>query len=131
MGDIITLEVASQNILRSEYLILEMEYTLDGFMTIKLGENAKGLEDRFTELLLENRRIKALSRPKEFKEPSKSNDFFENIKIKEIRILARTRSSSGAITLGFTTPLNITTSPLGFTGGATITYTTLLEEDLW
>ena len=130
VGDIITLEVASQNILRSEYLILEMEYTLDGFMTIKLGENAKGLEDRFTELLLENRRIKALSRPKEFKEPSKSNDFFENIKIKEIRILARTRSSSGAITLGFTTPLNITTSPLGFTGGATITYTTLLEEDL-
>ena len=99
-------------------------------MRIKLGENAKGLEDRFTELLLENRRMRGLTRPKEFKEPSKSNDFFESVKIKEIRIKARTRSSSGGFTLGFSTPLNTTTTPLGFTGGATITYTTLLEEDL-
>jgi len=130
VGDIVSLEFPSQNILRDDYLILELEYTLDGFMRIKLGENAKGLEDRFTELLLENRRIRGLTRPKEFKEPSKSNDFFESVKIKGIRIKARTRSSSGTFTLGFSTPLNITTAPLGFTGGATITYTTILEEDL-
>ena len=130
VGDIISLEVPSQNILRKDYLILELEYTLDGFMAIKLGESAKGLEDRFTELLLENRKVRGLTRPKEFKEPTKSNDFFESVKIKGIRIKARTRASSGAFTLGFSTPLNITTAPLGFTGGATITYTTLLEEDL-
>ena len=70
-------------------------------------------------------------RPKQFKEPSKSSNFYEDITIKEIRIKARIRGSSGSgFTLGFGTTLNTSTTALGFTGGTTITYTDLLEEDL-
>jgi hypothetical protein len=129
-GDLISLELASQNILRDSYLIIEQEYTLDGFVKLKLGEYSKGLEDRFSELIIENTKLKGLVRSKTFKEPSKSNDLYESFKIKEIRIKIRTRSSSGGMTLGFGTALNISSTPLGFTGGSATTYATLLEEDL-
>ena len=129
-GDVITIDFTSQNITREEYLIIEMEYTLDGFVKLKLGEYSKGLEDRFSELLLESARISGLTRTKTFKEPTKSNNFFEAFGIKEIRIKARTRSSSAAFTIGFGTTLNTATTPIGFTSGSTITYTDLFEEEL-
>ena len=129
-GDIINLDFTSQNIQRDDYLIIEMEYTLDGFVKLKLGEYSKGLEDRFSELLLENTKLKGLTRTKTFKEPTKSNNFFEIFKVKEIRIKARKRVSSGGFTIGFGTTLNIGTTPMGFTGGSTITYIDIFEEEL-
>ena len=109
-------------------IIMEKEYTIDGLLKLKLGENNKGLEDRFSELILENKKLKGLTRTPNFKEPTKSNDFFEIMKIKEIRIKARTRNSSGsAFTLGFGTQLNTSTTPLGFTGGLSISYSDLFE----
>ena len=51
------------------------------------------------------------------------------VKIKPIRLLVRKRTTTGSMTLGFTTALNTGTATLGFTGGATITYTDLVEEE--
>ena len=129
-GDVISIDFSSQNIVRNDYLIIEIEYTLDGFTKFKLGEYSKGLEDRFSELMMANTKLKGLVRAKTFKEPSKSNNLYDSFKIKEIRIKARLRGASGGATLGFATALNTSTTPIGFTGGATITYTDLFEEEL-
>ena len=59
-----------------------------------------------------------------------SNNFYENIKIKEIRIKIRKRLATAGATLGFATVLNTSTIPMGFTGGSTVTYTDLVEEEL-
>jgi hypothetical protein len=129
-ADIITLEIPSQHITRSEYLVLEQEYTIDGFTKLVLGEYSKGLEDRFAELLSENKKINSSIRPKTFKEPSKSSDFYESFKIKEIRLKIRKRTSSGSgATLGFGSTMGFTTK-MGFTGGSTVTYVDLIEEEL-
>jgi len=129
-ADIITLEIPSQHIARSEYLVLEQEYTIDGFTKLVLGEYSKGLEDRFAELLSENKKINSSIRPKTFKEPSKSSDFYESFKIKEIRLKIRKRTSSGSgATLGFGSAMGLTTK-MGFSGGSTITYVDLIEEEL-
>jgi hypothetical protein len=130
-GDTIELEIPSRNIERNTFVIVEKEYSLDGLIRIKVGENNKGLEDRFSELLLENKNIRGLTRVQTFKQPTKSNSFFETINIKNIRIRARTRGTSGsAFTLGFSTPLNITTAQLGFTAGTSVEYTDLFEEEI-
>jgi hypothetical protein len=134
-GDVIELEgsflLAETNKRRGEFIIVEKEYSITGLTKLKLGENNKGLEDRFGELLLENKNIRGLRRTKTFKEPSKSSDFFEEIKIKPIRIKVRKRTTSGtAFTLGFSTPLNTAAATMGFTAGTTIVYSDLLEEQL-
>tara|TARA_R110000744_G_scaffold53351_2_gene113974 strand:- start:603 stop:7673 length:7071 start_codon:yes stop_codon:yes gene_type:complete len=129
-GDVITLQLLSQNIPRRKYLIIEQEHTLDGMIKLTLGEYSRGLEDRFSELMADNIKLKGLTRSKTFKEPSKSNDFFETFKIKEIRIKARLRSSAGSGKIGFGVALNTSSTPIGFVGGSTITYTDLLEDEL-
>ena len=72
-GDIIELEgsflLAETNKRRGEFIIVEKEYSITGLTKLKLGENNKGLEDRFGELLLENKNIRGLRRTKTFKEP--------------------------------------------------------------
>jgi hypothetical protein len=130
-SDIISLEVSSQNISREDYIILEIEYSLDGFTKLVLGKATKGMDDRFAELLVENKKVNSSLRPKTFREPSVSTDLFDSFKIKEIRIKARKRATgSGSFTLGFSTALNIGSTAMGFTSGATITYTDLFEEEL-
>ena len=130
-ADIITIEMVSLNIRRGDYIVLEQEYSLDGFTKLVLGEATKGMEDRFAELLIENKSINSSLRPKTFKEPSVSSDFFDSLKIKEIRLKIRKRATgSGSFTLGFSTALNTGSTAMGFVGGASITYTDLVDEVL-
>ena len=130
-ADRISVEIRSQNIPREDYVILEMEYTLNNFTKLILGKATKGMEDRFSELLVENKKVNSSLRPKTFKEPSVSTDLFDSFKIKEIRIKARKRTTgSGSFTLGFSTALNIGSTAMGFSSGASITYTDLFEEEL-
>ena len=129
-ADRISVGIRSQNIPREDYIILEMEYTLNNFTKLILGRATKGMEDRFSELLVENKKVNSSLRPKTFKEPSVSTDLFDSFKIKEIRIKARKRSTSGSFTLGFSTALNIGDIPMGFDSGASIVYTDLFEEEL-
>tara|TARA_Y100001963_G_scaffold158585_1_gene258746 strand:+ start:16 stop:5958 length:5943 start_codon:yes stop_codon:yes gene_type:complete len=129
-ADEIEISFPSQNIERGRYLIIEIEHSLDGFSKLKLGNNNKNIGDRFTEILLENEKLHGLTRAKTFKEPSKSTDHFESMKVKEIRIKIRKRLATGGATLGFGSVLNTSTTPMGFTGGQSVTYTDLIEEEL-
>ena len=67
------------------------------------------------------------NRKKNFSENENDFDFFNNIKIKEIGLTLRNRTTTGTL-LGFTHNLNTDTTPLGI--GGEITHTVLLEEDL-
>jgi len=129
-ADEIEISFPSQNIKRSRYLIIEIEHNLDGFSKLKLGNNNKNIGDRFTEVLMDNKKLFGLTRPRVFKEPSKSTDHFEDFKIKELRIKIRKRLATGGATLGFGSVLNTSTTPMGFTGGQSVTYTDLIEEEL-
>ena len=96
-------------------------------MTLELGRYSKNLSDIFADLLNESRDTKASLRNEEFLEKINSFDFLEEINIKELKLLVRKRGSSGG-QLGFGTPLNTGTTPLGLAGEITIT--DLIEEDL-
>ena len=130
-GDIIQLEIPSENLERDSYLILGITHLMSGLMKVHLGRYSKDLEDRFAELLIDNKNTKSYIRNKVFKAKSEQVEVIDTIKIKEIRYLVRKRSSSGAsMTLGFGTPLNTTTAQLGFEGGTTVVLTDLTEGSI-
>ena len=106
-----------------------MEHLLLGNMRLQLGRYSKQLEDRFAELAIEQRNIRASTRNVKFDESSVYNTFLEKIKIKPIRLTIRERSSSGGAVLGFGTHLNTNTRPLGHEEGQGVTHTILLEEE--
>ena len=127
-GDIIQLESTQENLELSQYLVLEIVHTLEGFIVLELGKYAKRLEDVFAELLMENQKVKSSLRNKNNIEKINNFSFIDDVKIKEIYLLIRRRNAPGA-TVGFSTPLNTSTNTLGF-GGGSITLTTVFEEDL-
>ena len=108
-------------------MILQIEHTIDGFMKLELGKYSKMLEDRFAELLATNKKINATLRPNVFKEPNVSTDILETLTINPLKIVINKRASSGGLTIGFGTPINIRANPMGFSGAAVVT-TQLYEE---
>lgn len=127
-GDIVIVEIKQENIPRNLYMVLEMKYEISGLTTLVLGKYRKGMEDRFSELILANKQTDSYIRRKDFSENDLVFDFFENLKIKELNLTIRKRTQTG-ITLGFSHTLNTQTSTIGF-GGGTVSHETLLEEDL-
>ena len=129
VGDIIALELPRENIPLIRVIVLQIKYLLTGLMELELGRYSKGMEDIFAELLIDNKKINSKVRNQSFKE-SESLDFLDDIKIKGLRVLIRKKSfPTAGFPLGFSTPLNTGTSPLGLSSGS-ITYTTLLDEEL-
>ena len=127
-GDIIQLEIPSENLERDSYLILGITHLMSGLMKVHLGRYNKDLEDRFAELLIDNKNTKSYIRNKVFKAKTEQIEVIDTIKIKEIRYLVRKRTTTGTpLTLGFGTPLNTNTYELGFEGGTTIVLTDLTE----
>jgi hypothetical protein len=129
-GDIIQVEIERENIERSQYMVLQIEHRMTGLLKLELGRYSKQLEDRFAELLISNKKTNSAIRNQKFSEPSTSFDFLDDLGIKPLRLHIRTRTSSGGATLGFGTTLNTSTAELGFEGGAAITLTTLVDEEL-
>ena len=129
VGDIINVEIPRENIPLNEYMVLQIEHLLTGLMVLELGKYSKSLEDRFADLLIETNNINSKVRNQNFKDSS-SIDFLEDMKVKGLRVLIRKKSfPTVGFPLGFSTPLNTGTSPLGLSSGS-ITYTTLLDEEL-
>lgn len=128
-GDLIELEIARDNIKRNKYKIIQNEHLLTGNMRLQLGRYNKLLEDRFAELSIETRKLRNATRDARFDESNTGRIMFDKIKIKPIRLVIRERGSSGGAPLGFGTPLNTSTRPLGHEEGMGVTYTTLLEEE--
>ena len=129
-GDIIQVEIERENIERSQYMVLQIEHRMTGLLKLELGRYSKQLEDRFAELLISNKKTNSAIRNQKFSEPSTSFDFLDDLGIKPLRLHIRSRTSSGGATLGFGTTLNTSTAELGFEGGAAITLTTLVDEEL-
>jgi len=129
VGDIVNVSIPRENIEMNEYIVLEMEHQLTGFIKLQLGRYSKDLSDVFSELLISSKETKAALRSNDLSTQEVSFNFLDTVDTKEIKLLVRKRSAGGAgRTLGFGTALGFTT-PLGFTGGA-ITITDLVEEDL-
>jgi len=128
-GDIVELEIPRENVRRNTYKVLQNEHLLTGNMKLQLGRYSKVLEDRFSELAIEAKNLRTAIRDKRFDESKVGYIMSEDIKIKPIRFVIRERGSSGGAPLGFGTPLNTSTRPLGHEEGSGVTYTTLLEEE--
>ena len=129
VGDIIHVEITRENIPMREYIVLEMEHELTGFVTLELGRYSKDLADVFSELFLSNRENKAALRSKNTDTNELGFNFLDSVNVKELKLLIRTRTASGGFKFGFGTAFNTATAPFGFSGG-TITYNTLIDEDL-
>ena len=130
VGDIIGFELKRENIPLAQYIVLEIEHELLGNMTLTLGRYHKALDDRFAELLVGNKKLNANIRRKEFSDSLLSFDILDEIKIKPLKLLVRKRFSTGSFKLGFGTTLNTGTTQLGFVGGASVTITDLIDEEL-
>jgi len=128
-GDIVELEIARENIPRNKYLVLQIKHELIGSMKLELGRYSKKLEDRFSEIVIEQKKIRASQRSDRFDESSVINTFIEKAKIKPIRMIARERKSSGGLVFGFGATLNTNSRALGFGQSLGVTYTTLAEEE--
>ena len=128
-GDVVQVELVKEGIELDEYIVLQIQHNFLGMMDLELGKYSKQLEDRFAELLSDNKKINADMRAKEFDERSTSFDILDSIDIKVSKLLVRKVSSSGGATLGFGSALNTSTTPMGFSGGSTDTITNLVEEE--
>jgi hypothetical protein len=126
-GDIIQFESKQENIGLSNFLVLNVNHELFGFVTLEIGRYSKRLEDVFSELLLKTQNNANKNRSQDYISKTPSLDFLEKIKVKPISLTIRKRVTTGA-TLGFTTTLNTNTVPLGIGGSSTTTL--LKEEDL-
>jgi hypothetical protein len=131
VGDLVNVSIPRENIKMSEFIILEMEHQLTGFIKLQLGRFSKDLSDIFSELLVSSKETKSALRTDNLSFNEVSFNFSDNIDTKELKLLVRKREASGASrTLGFITSFGFSTnSELGFTGGE-ITITDLVEEEL-
>lgn len=128
VGDIVEVEIKQENIPRNQYLVLEITHALTGLMELELGKYNTQMEDRFSELAIDINTAQTQQNAKS-NESNIGLGFLDSIKIKPMRLLVRKRTTTGGVTLGFTTALNTGSTPLGFTSGASITYTDLVEEE--
>ena len=127
VGDIVNVFIPRENIEMNEYIVLEMEHQLTGFIRLQLGRYSKDLSDVFSELLISTKETKAALRSNELSTDEVSFAFLETVDTKDLKLLVRKRSATGTV-LGFATPLGFGL-PIGF-GGGTITITDLIDEDL-
>tara|TARA_R110000782_G_scaffold103286_1_gene190725 strand:- start:425 stop:1651 length:1227 start_codon:yes stop_codon:yes gene_type:complete len=129
VGDILEIQIIQENIPRNKYLVLEITHSLTGLMELELGKYHVRMEDRFSELSIDVDTAQTQQNSDNNESNVISLGFLETVKIKPIRLLVRKRTTTGNMTLGFSTPLNTGTAQLGFTGGATVVYTTIKEEE--
>ena len=128
-GDIITLEIQKENLPLNNYLVLEAEHNQIGNITLTLGKYIAGIEDRLAELMLEEKKINNQIKNKNFPDGSTTLNLFDGFKITPLKLTVRKRTGNPSIALGFGTPLNTDTSPLGF-GEGSVTFTTFVDEEL-
>ena len=129
-GDIIQLEIPRENIQRDQFLVLSVSHKLTNLMELELGKYSKSLGDRLVEIIREGNATKAYIRDSSFS-LQEGLEMIDTLKIKDIRILVRKRTTTGnPLTLGFGTQLNTSTAQLGFDGGQSITIENLWEDNL-
>lgn len=130
-GDIITVSLPRENIHTNQYIVLELEHTIDGLIELKVGKYSKEIADRFVELLLDTKKQTNYLKRKNFVDKTQNFTTIDGLNINLLKLKIRKATGTG-FTLGFGQQLNTGTNsgqyPLGFTGG-NFTFTTLLEEE--
>lgn len=108
VGDIIGVSIPRENIERGQFIILELEHLLTGFITLKLGRYAKGLSDIFSELIISSKQTKTALRSNNLSSNEISYNLIDTLNTKELKLLIRKRDASGASRrLGFSTQLGL------------------------
>ena len=129
-GDIVTVELINEGIPRQPFKVLEIYHSSLGKIRMNLGSYSKGMEHRIADLLAQNKLTTAFLRNDDFKGNTITNELLDTIKIKPLKLLIKKTTTTATGTfIGFTTPINIGTATMGFTGSASTTVT-LLEKDL-
>ena len=128
-GDIIELEIPRENVKRNTYKIIQAEHLLTGNMKLQLGRYSKVLEDRFSDLSIETKKIRSSIRDVRFDESNVGYVSSTKVKIKPIRLIIRERKSNGGLVFGFGATLNTNSRTFGFGQSLGVTHTTLLEEE--
>tara|TARA_R110002020_G_scaffold75347_1_gene191889 strand:- start:431 stop:4786 length:4356 start_codon:yes stop_codon:yes gene_type:complete len=131
-GDIITLDFPAEGIESGQYKIYEIRRELMGLVELEVGTYRKDLANRFAELSMLNKSNAASIRGSQFKSTTAPLDFFDTIKLKELRLVIKKISLAdpSAFTLGFQT-LTERKLDFGTTMAPLDTVTTIItDEDL-
>ena len=103
-GQIISINYPSEKIPRGEYIVLEINYEIGGFMDIKVGKYAKNLTNRIAELLVQGKRVDAALRGDRYTTTAASNFIQEEIALRAVKLKVQytTATSTVANVFGFT-----------------------------
>jgi len=104
-GDIITVDLPEEGITKSQYKIYEIRRELAGLIELEVGTYRKDLAARFAELAIQNKSNTASIRGSNFLTTVPPLDFFDKIKLKELRLIIKRTGLADAtsFTLGFQT----------------------------
>ena len=104
-GDIITVDLPEEGITKSQYKIYEIRRELAGLIELEIGTYRKDLAARFAELAIQNKSNTASIRGSNFLTTVPPLDFFDKVKLKELRLTIKRTGLADAnfFTLGFQT----------------------------
>ena len=129
-GDLVTLDFPQEGIVKGQYKIYEIKRDTQNLVELEVGTYRKDLANRFAELSIQNKSNSASIRGSQFGATTAPLDFFDSIKLKELRLVIKKISlaDSDAFTLGFQT---LTTRKLDFgdTMGPLETVTTIITDE--
>ena len=124
-GDIVNLDFKEYYIDAGQYLVLEIRYLSSDLIEIDLGAYSKGLTERLSEILSVQKTQQSKLRGQKFNNTDTSNEFFENVTLKELKLSMVHKTGISHMGLGVLLGFD---SLLEFQG--TITTTTTMEVDL-
>ena len=132
VGDIISLDIPSRGIPADRYVVLEIRYDNLGIMELEIGAYNKGISERLAELMVKSKKTLAFLRASKFKSVNDTNNFFDTMKIKGVRLVAtKTGVFSSPFTIGFNYTVNVATNSVGFNPSlGSVETSVILDEDL-
>ena len=101
-GQIISVYYPSENIYRSEYMVVEIKKETGTPTTILLGEYNRDLADTFAMLLSETRNLQGRSQQKVYKSVTSPNIDIQAVRVKFVKATINSSDSVLTSTLGFT-----------------------------
>jgi len=101
-------------------------------MELEIGAYNKGISERLAELMVKSKKTLAFLRASKFKSVNDTNNFFDTMKIKGVRLVAtKTGVFSSPFTIGFNYAVNVASNSVGFNPSlGSVGTEVILEEEL-
>ena len=133
VGDIVTMHFPNKDIPNGRYLIFEIRYDNMGIMELEVGAYNKGLTDSIAELMVKNKKTLSFLRSTKFKATDESSNFFDSVKIKDIKLtVSKTGVFGTPFTIGFNYAVNVASNSVGFNPSlGSVGTEVILEEELF